>query len=257
MGHRIDSEGIHPTQDKVNAIFKAPTPKNVSELRSFLAFVNYYRRYLHNISTVLAPLYRLLKKGIPWKWGPDEAFAFKQSKGLLMSTHVSAHYNTELKLIMTVDASPVGVGAVLSHIMTDGSEKPIYFASRALSKAERNYAQIEREGLAVIFGVSKFHKYIYGQEFTIITDHKPLLGRFKEDRVISPTGSARVQRWALVLASYHYQLVYKPGSKISYADGLNRLPIEDYVTPLPCPEEVVLSMSALDLTPVTTKTVAF
>ena len=111
--------------------------------------------------------------------------------------------------------------------------------------------------LAVTFGVSKFHKYIYGRIFTIITYHKPLLGLFKEDRAISLTGSARVQRWALVLASYHYQLVYKSGSKIPNADRLSRLPIEDYVTPLPCPEEVVLSMSALDLTPVTSKTVAF
>ena len=252
LGHRVDSEGIHPTQDKVNAICKAPTPKNVSEPHSFLAFVNYYHWYLNNISTVFAPL-----KGIPWKWGPDEAFAFKQLKGLLMSTNVLVHYNTELKLIMTVDASPVGVGAVLLHIMKDEMEKLIYFASRALSKAERNYAQIEREGLAVIFGVSKFHKYIYGWEFTIITDHKSLLGLFKEDRAISPAGSARVQRWALVLASYHYQLVYKPGSKISNANGLSRQPIEDYVTPLTCLEEVVLSMSVFDLTPVTSKTVAF
>ena len=128
-----------------------------------------------------------------------------------MSINVLVHDNTELKLIMTGDASPVAVGAVLSHIMKDGSEKSINFASRALSKAERNYAQIESEGLAVIFGVSKFHKYIYGREFTINTNHKPLLGLFKEDRTISPTESARVQRWALVLASYHYQLVYKPG----------------------------------------------
>ena len=87
--------------------------------------------------------------------------------------------------------------------------------------------------------------------------HKPLLGLVKEDRAISPTGSARGQRWALVLASYHNQLVCKPGSQISNADGLSRLPIEDHVTPLPFPEELVLSMSALDLTPVKSKTVAF
>ena len=116
LGHRIDSEGIHPTQDKVNAICKVPTPKNVFELCNFLAFVNYYCRYLNNISMVLAPLCRLLQKGIPWKWRLHKAFAFKQSKGLLMSTNVLVHYNTELKL-MTVDASPVGVGAVLSHII--------------------------------------------------------------------------------------------------------------------------------------------
>ena len=111
-----------------------------------------------------------------------------------MSTNVLVLYNTELKPIMTADASPVGVGAVLLHIMKDRSEKPIYFASRELSKAERNYAQIEHEGLAVIFEVFKFHKHIYGREFTIITDHKPLVGLFKEDRAISSTGSARVQR---------------------------------------------------------------
>ena len=95
-----------------------------------------------------------------------------------MSTNVLVHHNAELKLIMTVDVSPVSVGAVLSHIMKDGTEKPIYFASRELSKAEQNYAQIEYDGLAVIFGVSKFHRYIYGREFTIIMDHKPLLGLF-------------------------------------------------------------------------------
>ena len=95
-----------------------------------------------------------------------------------MSINVFVHYNAELKP-MTVDASPVGVGAVLLYIMTDRSEKPIYFASRILSRAEWNHAQIEWEGLAFIFGVFKFHRYIYGREFTIITDHKPLLGFLK------------------------------------------------------------------------------
>ena len=216
----------------------------------------YDHRYLSNVSALLAPLYRLLQKRIPWKWGPGVAFIFRQSKRLLMSTNVSVHYNAGLKL-MTVDVSAVNVGVVLSHIMKDGSEKPIYFASRTLWRTERNYAQIEQERLAVIFGVSKFHKYVYGREFSLITDHKPLLGLFKEDRTISPTGSARVQRWALILVNYHYQLVFKPGSKISNADGSSRLPVEDYFTPLLSPEEVVLFISALDLTPVTSKTVAF
>ena len=178
-----------------------------------------------------------------------------QSKWLLISTNILLLYNAELELIMTVNA--VGVGAVLSHIMTDGNEKLIYFTSRTLSSAEQNYVQIEQESLAVVFGVSKFHKYIYGQEFTIIMDHKPLLGLFREGLAISPTESARVQCWALVLASYHYQLVYKPGSKISNTDGLSQLPVEDNFTPLPCLEEVVLSMPALDLTPVISKTFAF
>ena len=171
-----------------------------------------------------------------------------------MSTNVFFHYNAELKLIITVDASPVGVDAVFSHIMTDGSEKPLYFASMTLSRAERNYVRIEREELAVIFGVSKFHKYIYGREFTIITDHKPLPGLFKDDHAISLKGNGKEQRWALVLTNYHYQQVFKPCTKISHADGLSRLPLEDYFMPLSCPKEIVLSLSALDLTLTTSKT---
>ena len=118
MGHRSDSEGIHSTQEKVYAIRKAITPQIVLELCSFLAFVNYYYHYLNNISTIQAPLYKLLQNGISWKWGPGEVFAIEQSKSLLISTNVFFQYNDELKLIMTVDASPIGwlVGWVLWHI---------------------------------------------------------------------------------------------------------------------------------------------
>ena len=97
LGHGIDADGIHQTQEEVNAIPKALTSKNVSELRNFLASVNYYCRYLNNISTVLAPLYKLLQKGIPWKWRLGEVFSFEQSKGLLMSTNILVHYNAEFK----------------------------------------------------------------------------------------------------------------------------------------------------------------
>ena len=203
LGYSIDSEEINLTQEKVNAIRKAPTPRMCQNCIVFLAFVNYYHCYLNNISTVLTPLYKSLQKGILWKWALGEGFTFEQSKELLMSTNVLVHYNAKLKIITL----PVGVDPVLLHIMAVGSEKPIYLASRILSRAEQNYA--EQEGLAVIFGVSKFYKYIYGQEFTIIMDHKPLLGLFKEDCAISPTGNARVQCSALVLVSYHYQIWLK------------------------------------------------
>ena len=131
----------------------------------------------HNID--LRALHKLLQKGIPWKWGPDKAFAFEQSKRFLMSTYILLHYNAELKLIMTVDASLVGDGAVFSHVIIGKSEKLIYFASRTLLRAELNYAQIKQQRLAVIFGVFKFHEYIHSQEFTLLTDLKPLLGLFK------------------------------------------------------------------------------
>ena len=130
LGHRIDDgEGIHPTEEKVSAIINAPAPRNVAELRSFLGLVNYYHRFIQNLSTVLAPLYELLQKGNRWVWGRRQEMAFEESKQLLGSTQVLVHYDSRLPLILSCDALPYGVGAVLSHRMKDGSEKPVGFAT--------------------------------------------------------------------------------------------------------------------------------
>ena len=255
LGHRIDGEGIHPTEEKVSAIINAPEPRNVAELRSFLGLVNYYHRFIQNLSTVLAPLYELLQKGNRWVWGRRQEMAFEESKQLLASTRVLLHYDPRLPLILSCDASPYGVGAVLSHCMKDGSERPVGFASRTLSVAEKKYAHIEKEALAAVFGVVRFHKYLYGREFLLQTDHKPLLGLLKEDHLISPMASGRIQRWALTLANYQYRLQFLPGVRIPHADGLSRLPLTRAPTETPVPEEVVLSISRLNETPVTSRKV--
>ena len=128
--------------------------------------------------TLTHPLNRLLCKEIPWEWGKGCESAFKQLKQVLASPKVLAHYNPDLPLKLDCDASAYGVGAVISHQFPDGSERPIAYASRALTSAERNYAQIEKEGLSLIFGVKRFHKYLYGRAFTLVTDHKPLVSIF-------------------------------------------------------------------------------
>ena len=104
---------------------------------------------------------------------------------MLTSAKLLVHYDPEKPLILACDASPYGVGAVLSHIDLDGNEKPIAFASRTLNSAERNYSQLEKEGLAIIFGVKRFHQYCYGRKFTILSDHKPLEGLLGESKPIS------------------------------------------------------------------------
>ena len=115
------------------------------------------------MASTLTPLYALLRKSSSWTWQAQEREAFQASKKLLTSSLVLAHFDPDLELILACDASAYGIGAVLSHRMPDGSEKPIGFASRTLSKAETNYAQIEKEGLACVFGVKRFHSYVYGQ----------------------------------------------------------------------------------------------
>ena len=258
LGHKLDAEGIRPTEEKTTAIQNAPAPTNVSELRSYLGMVNHYHPFLPNISAVLAPLHELLHKDTHWHWGKPQQEAFEHSKVMFRSPKLLVHYNPNLPLVLTCDASPYGIGSVLSHTMPDGVEKPVAFASRTLIPAEKNYAQIERESLAIIFGVTKFHKYIYGRDFTILSDHKPLLGLLHEQKAISPTASARIQHWALLLANYRYHLRYRPGPQIANADGLSRLPINAGLTSVPVPEETILALSTLanSNTPVTAKLVA-
>ena len=126
---------------------------------------------------------------------------------------------------MHCDASPYGVGAVLSH-QIDGMERPVSFGSRTLSSAERNYAHIEKEGLALVFAIKKFHQYLFGHRFTMYTDHKPLLGLFSETKELPARAAERILRWALLLSAFNYELKYRPGSENGNADGLSRLPID-------------------------------
>ena len=153
LGHVINAEGLHTAESKVQAVVEAPEPRNVTELRSFIGMVNYYGKFIPNLATTLSPLYLLLQKSTPWSWGSRQRCAFRDIKELLRSGRVLTHFDDGLPLILACDASPYGLGAVLSHRMPSGEEKPIGFASRTLTKAERNYSHLDKEALSIIFGV--------------------------------------------------------------------------------------------------------
>ena len=224
LGNIIDGDGLHPTDEKVTTLKEAPPPTNLTELRSFLGIVNYYAKFLPNLATTLTPLYRLLHKNTRWVWTDQQERAFQQAKEALQTDSVLAHYDSTKPLLLACDASEYGIGAVLSHILEDGQEKPIAYMSRTLNSAERGYSQLEREGLAIVHAVKKFHNYIYGRCFTIESDHQPLSHLFSESKGIPVMASARIQRWALTLAAYQYNIRYKPGKTLNNADALSRLP---------------------------------
>ena len=213
--------------DKLDAVKNARVPQNVAELRSFLGLLNYYRKFLPNVATILNPLNELLQARRRWVWSVQCEDAFKRAKDLLTSTRVLAHYDPALPIKMAADASPYGIGAVISHVMPDGGEKPVAFASRTLTASERNYAQIEKEALALVFGVRKFHQYLYGREFTLVTDHKPLTTILGPKQGIPPIAAARLQRWAIQLAAFRYDIEYKSTRDHCNADALSRLPLPD------------------------------
>ena len=256
LGHVIDETGIRPSESKLQGISDAPEPQNISELRSYLGLINYYHKFIENASLLLKPLYDLLQKDVKWVWGKPQQEAFAQSKAVIKSDSVLVHYDPSKPLVLETDASPYGVGSVISHSMDDGSLRPIAFASRTLAPPERKYAQIEREGLAIIFGLKYFHKYLHGRSFTIKTDHKPLLGLLGQDKQTSHMASARIQRWSLALGSYDYRLEYIPGTQITNADALSRLPSPKQPNKVPDPQESILSVEFCDNTPITHKEIA-
>ena len=225
LGHVINAEGLHTTDEKVKAILQAPEPKNVQEMRSFLGLLHYYGKFLPNLAMLLKPLNDQLREGVSWRWTKDCAKAFAEAKTLLSNAPVLAHYNPSLPIKMAGDASTYGLGAVISHTFPDGSERPIAFASRTLSSAERNYPQVEKEALSLVYGIRKFHQYLYGRQFVMVTDHEPLLVLLGSKKEVPPLAAARLQRWALLLSAYSYQLEFRKTSKHGNADFLSRLPL--------------------------------
>ena len=145
---------------------------------------------------------------------------------MITSEQVLTHYDPALPVRLACDASPTGIGAVLSHIMPDGSERPVAFASRSLTKTEHKYTQIDKEALSIVWGVKRFHAYLYGRWFMFITDHKPLTAIFHPEKGVPAMTAARLQRYPMFLAGFDYKIEYKSTTKHCNADGLSRLPLQ-------------------------------
>ena len=189
LGHCIDAQGLHTLPAKLEAIRKAPKPTNQQQLHSFLGLLQYYG----NLSTLVGPLNSLLQKNQPWKWTKECEKAFEDAKEALSSSSVLVHYNPNLPLCLATDASSYGVGAVISHVFANGDEHPIAYASRSLTASEKNYSQLEKEALSIVFGIKKFHQYLYGHLFTLYTDHKLLTNILGPNQDVPPIAAARLQ----------------------------------------------------------------
>lgn len=203
----------------------APQPQNVSQLRSFMGLINYYRRFLPNLASVRQPLNQLLQKNRKWCWTRQCEKAFREAKQLITSELALTHYDPELPVKLVCDALPYGLGAILSHVLSDGSERPVAFASRTLNSAGKNYSQIDKEALALVWGVKKFNTYLYGRSFTLVADHQPLLSIFSPQKGIPAATAARLQQYALFLCGHRYDIEYKQTSQHTNVDGLLRLPL--------------------------------
>ncbi|XP_062704036.1 uncharacterized protein K02A2.6-like [Aedes albopictus] len=224
LGHRIDKDGLHKDPGKVKAILEVEPPMNTKEVRSFVGLVNYYAKFGPNLAHHLQPLYELLKDGVDFSWNKKRQQAFEKAKKLIAGDTVLAHYYRNIPVKLYCNASNAGIGAVITHVFPDKSERPISFASRVYKKHEGNYSAIDREALAIFYGVNKFYSYLAGRHFTLVTDHKPLVGLFST-KGVPETAARRLQRWAVFLTSFDYEIQHVKGVDNTPADFLSRFPL--------------------------------
>ena len=160
---------------------------------------------------------------------------------MLLSSRLLVHFDPKLKLTLAVDASAYGLGAMLAHKYPNGSERSIDYVCRSLNSAEKNYSQIEKEGLACVFSVNKFRSYLLGHSFELVTDHKPLLSLFHQHKATSAQASARTRRWSLTPSAYEYTIVFHGTKQHSNADALSRLPLSTAPMDMPMAPELARS----------------
>ena len=245
LGHVLSKEGIAVDESKVEVIKSFPTPRNTQQVRSILGISNYYRRFLKDYSMKTANLRSLLKRDAKFVWNSAHQAEFDFIKQALTSAPILAFPNMQKPFILTTDACCSGLSFILSQLDNKGQEHVIAFGGRGLRKSEINCTVSELECLAIIEGTRHYHTYLVGRPFTIITDHVSLkyLNSLK-------LGTGRLQRWALHLQGYSYTVQYKPGKKLTNADGLSR---RDYPPPPSVSDNDVVDddniLSAVDIDP--------
>ena len=217
LGHIVSKEGIAMDPDKVSAILEAPAPTNAKSLSRFLGQIRWHSRMIRYLADLATPLHAVVHKE-PFAWGEAEDKAFRGLKILLSQAPVVQPPAWDKAFHVFVDASEVAIGSVLMQLHEENWYRPVYYASRRLSKAEKNYSTTEREALGMIYSVNKFRHYLLGKKFTFHVDHSALLYLISK---ASLTG--KLARWTVLLQEYEFDIVHRPGAQHAVADYLSRL----------------------------------
>ena len=219
LGHVLDKTGIRPDPKTLKAVRECKRPKTVTQVRSFTAFCNCYRKFVENFAGVAKHLYRLTSKGVKFTWEKEHEDAFQLLKTRLLQAPILAFSSFRHPFVIDTDASETALGAVLSGII-DGEERPIAFESRVLSKKEVNYATTKREALSIVKAMQWFRPYIHGSQCIVRTDHASLQWLFRQNT------DGMTFRLIQKMQEYNYRIVHRPGEKHCNSGGLSRRPNE-------------------------------
>ena len=220
FGYVFSKSGLSPDPDKIKDIVSMPKPTSASEVRSLLGMANFCSRFIPEYATITEPLRKLTHKSSVWEWTEKQEKSLKQIREALTNAPTLAYFNENHETEIFVDASPVGLGAILTQKSRNGERHTIAYGSRALTAVESRYSQTEREALAVVWACEHFNIYIYGKALKIFTDHKPLVSIYGNPASKPP---ARIERWTLRLQPYNATIVYRAGND-NPADFLSRHP---------------------------------
>lgn len=216
LGHVVSKDGVLPDPKKISVIKEYPVPQNSDDVKRFVAFCNYYRKFIKGFAEITVPLNQLCRKNIPFVWTTECEQSFQELKNKLVSPPILQYpnFSEENEFILQTDASGFAIGAVLCN----KDLRPVAYASRPLNKAEKNYPTIQKELLAVVWGTKYFRPYLFGRRFTIMTDHKPLIYLFS-----MKDPNSRLLKFRLALEEYDYKIVYVKGKNNAVADALSRV----------------------------------
>ena len=220
LGHRISANKLEPQQDKLAAVRDLPSPTDLSSLRAALGLFSYYRKFVLHFSTIAFPLNSLLKKDRSWEWGEKQEEAFLALKEQLCGAAVLRLPDPYAPFILTTDWSQRGMGAILSQRNKEGVEHPICYASRSCNAAEQNYSSFDGECLAVVWATGHFRAYLFGNSFTLVTDHEPLKWIMTTQKL-----TGKLARWSLLLQEYDFEVEHRAGAANTNADCLSRYPL--------------------------------
>ena len=223
LGHVIDSEGIKPDPDKLEAIVEFTTPASVGDIRRFLGMINQLSKFSLNLADHTQPLRELLVKDRAWVWGDQQKQAFATVKDTLVASPVLALFDPNLETVLSADASSYGLGAVLLQRQVSGELQPVAYISRSMTPTERRYAQIEKEALAFTWACEHLSDYLVGLQFHIHTDHKPLVPLFSSKHLEELP--LRVQRFRMRMMRFDFTISHVPGKDLTIADALSRAPV--------------------------------
>jgi len=223
LGHSLSDGVLSPKADTVDKILNATPPRTAKQLRAFLGLASFYRKYVPNFAVIAAPLTDATKEGSPHDipWNDAREKSFQELKNRISSPPILRLPDVSQPFILQTDVSHLGIGAVLLQEDSAGEKRPIAFASRKLQPRETRYSTIERECLAIVCGTAKFQEYLYGTEFILETDHRPL-----QYLTQAKFQNGRLMRWALALQPYRFLLRAIRGRDNVGADCLSRNPVE-------------------------------